>query len=252
MTEVIRLEGVFKRFGGIVVADDINLAIGQGEILGLIGPNGAGKTSLFNLISGVVPLDAGAIFLAGRRIDRMPLYRRARAGISRTWQHMRLFPTMTVLENLTVAPRVYGGENLLKVLLSPRAMQREQATLHERARSILRRLDLADTADKLVSGLPFGQQKLIGLARALMHGGECLLLDEPMAGVEGHAYETMQTVVRQEAAGGRAVCVVEHNISFIKDLCPRAVFMANGRIIQVGTVDELLGNSLLAELYFGV
>jgi len=252
MTEVIRLERVFKRFGGIVVADDINLAIGQGEILGLIGPNGAGKTSLFNLISGVVPLDAGAIFLAGQRIDSMPLYRRARAGISRTWQHMRLFHTMTVLENLTVAPRVYGGENLLKVLLSPRTMRREQAALHERAHSILRRLDLADTADKLVSGLPFGQQKLIGLARALMHGGECLLLDEPMAGVEGHAYETMQSVVREEAANGRAVCVVEHNISFIKDLCPRAVFMANGRIIQVGTVDELLGNSLLAELYFGV
>jgi branched-chain amino acid transport system ATP-binding protein len=252
MTEVIRLEGVHKRFGGIVVAQDINLTIGQGDILGLIGPNGAGKTSLFNLISGVVALDAGSIFLAGQRIDNMPLYRRARAGISRTWQHMRLFHTMTVMENLAVAPRSYRGESLLKVLLSPRAMRREQATLQERGQAILRRLGLADMADKLVGELPFGQQKLIGLARALMHGGECLLLDEPMAGVEGHAYETMQSVVREEAANGRAVCVVEHNISFIKDLCTSAVFMANGRIIQAGTVDELLGSSVLAELYFGV
>ncbi len=251
MTEVIRLEGVHKRFGGIVVADNINLSIAQGEILGLIGPNGAGKTSLFNLISGVVALDAGSIFLAGHRIDRMPLYRRARAGISRTWQHMRLFHTMTVLENLTVAPRIYRGENLLQVLLTPRATRREQVMLHERGRAILQRLELDATANKLVSELPFGQQKLIGLARALMHGGECLLLDEPMAGVEGHAYETMQNVVREEAAQGRAVCVVEHNISFIKDLCTRAVFMANGRIIQAGTVDELLGSSVLAELYFG-
>jgi ABC-type branched-subunit amino acid transport system ATPase component len=252
MTEVLRLEGVHKHFGGIVVADDISLTLGRGEVLGLIGPNGAGKTSLFNLISGVVALDAGSIFLAGRRIDTMPLYRRARAGISRTWQHMRLFHTMTVMENLTVAPRVYSGENLLKVLLAPRAMHREQSMVRESGRTILRRLELEDTADKLVSELPFGQQKLIGLARALMHGGECLLLDEPMAGVEGHAYETMQNVVREEAAAGRAVCVVEHNISFVKDLCTRAVFMANGRIIQVGTVDELLGNSLLTELYFGV
>jgi ABC-type branched-subunit amino acid transport system ATPase component len=252
MTEVIRLEGVHKRFGGIVVAENINLAIGQGDILGLIGPNGAGKTSLFNLISGVVSLDAGSIFLAGQRIDSMPLYRRARAGISRTWQHMRLFHTMTAMENLSVAPRVYGGESLLKVLLSPGAMRREQAALQERGRAILRRLGLADMADKLVSELPFGQQKLIGFARALMHGGECLLLDEPMAGVEGHAYETMQSVVREEAADGRAVCVVEHNISFIKDLCTSAVFMANGRIIQAGTVDELLASSVLAELYFGI
>jgi len=252
MTEVIRLVGVHKRFGGNVVAQDINLSIGQGDILGLIGPNGAGKTSLFNLISGVVSLDAGSIFLAGRRIDSMPLYRRARAGISRTWQHMRLFPTMTAMENLTVAPRVYGGENLLKVLLSPGAMRREQSALREQARAVLRRVGLVEMADKLVSELPFGQQKLIGLARALMHGGECLLLDEPMAGVEGHAYETMQSVVREEAASGRAVCVVEHNISFIKDLCTSAVFMANGRILQSGTVDELLGSSVLAELYFGV
>jgi ABC-type branched-subunit amino acid transport system ATPase component len=251
MTEVIRLESVHKRFGGVVVANDINLSLAKGEILGLIGPNGAGKTSLFNLISGVVPLDAGRIFLGGRRIDRMPLYRRARAGVSRTWQHMRLFHTMTTMENMLVAPRVCHGESLTKVLFSPGATSREQKDLQERARSLLRRLELDDAADKLVSELPFGQQKLIGLARALMHGGDCLLLDEPMAGVEGRAYETMQSVVREEATAGRAVCVVEHNISFIKDLCNRAVFMANGRIIQTGTVDELLGSSVLTELYFG-
>jgi branched-chain amino acid transport system ATP-binding protein len=251
MSEVIRLESLHKRFGGVVVANDINLTLRKGEILGLIGPNGAGKTSLFNLISGVVPLDAGRIFLGERRIDRMPLYQRARAGISRTWQHMRLFHTMTVMENMLVAPRVCNGESLARVLFLPAATRREQAQLQERAGGLLRRLELLDFAGKLVSELPFGQQKLIGLARALMHGGDCLLLDEPMAGVEGRAYETMQSVVREEAAAGRAVCVVEHNISFIKDLCTRAVFMANGRIVQAGTVDELLGSSILAELYFG-
>ena len=252
MTEVLRLESVHKRFGGVVVANDINLTLHQGEILGLIGPNGAGKTSLFNLVSGVVTLDAGRIFLGGRRIDKLPLYQRARAGISRTWQHMRLFHTMTVMENLLVAPRVCRGETLAKVLFAPGATRRDQQELRDRAATLLRRLELEDSAGKQVSELPFGQQKLIGLARALMHGGECLLLDEPMAGVEGRAYETMQNAVREEAAAGRAVCVVEHNISFIKDLCTRAIFMANGRIVQAGTVQELLDSPVLAELYFGV
>ena len=116
----------------------------------------------------------------------------------------------------------------------------------------LARMGLEQTASSLVVDLPFGQQKLIGLARTLMNDGELLLLDEPMAGVEGAAYETMQRVVRQEAEAGRAVCVVEHNVSFIRDLCSRAVFMAQGKILQDGTVEELISSSVLTELYFGV
>jgi ABC-type branched-subunit amino acid transport system ATPase component len=112
-------------------------------------------------------------------------------------------------------------------------------------------MGLAALANRPVTDLPFGQQKLIGLARALMNDGDCLLLDEPMAGVEGEAYEAMKTVVRQEAASGRAVCVVEHNVSFVKDLCTTAIFMANGRIIERGSVADLLASSTLAELYFG-
>jgi ABC-type branched-subunit amino acid transport system ATPase component len=122
---------------------------------------------------------------------------------------------------------------------------------HERALAILARMGLDGAAAKLPGELPFGQQKLVGLARTLMNDGELLLLDEPMAGVEGQAYATMKQVVRDEAAAGRAVCVVEHNVSFIRDLCTRAVFMFNGRIEQSGTVEELLANDELAELYFG-
>jgi ABC-type branched-subunit amino acid transport system ATPase component len=122
----------------------------------------------------------------------------------------------------------------------------------ERAMSILARMGLTQTAASMVTDLPFGQQKLIGLARTLMNDGPLLLLDEPMAGVEGAAYETMRTIVREEAAAGRAVCVVEHNVSFIRDLCSRAVFMANGRILQDGSVEELIASKALTELYFGV
>jgi branched-chain amino acid transport system ATP-binding protein len=251
VSAVVEIHGLSKRFGGIVVADDLELAMNRGEILGLIGPNGAGKTTLFNLISGVVTPDAGTILLNGEPIRNVKLFRRARMGVARTWQNMRLFSSMSVLDNLLVASRSYPGERVLQVLFSSRAVRRHEDEMRTRAHAILARMGLAALANRPVTDLPFGQQKLIGLARALMNDGNCLLLDEPMAGVEGEAYETMKTVVRQEAASGRAVCVVEHNVSFVKDLCTTAIFMANGRIMERGSVADLLASSTLAELYFG-
>jgi ABC-type branched-subunit amino acid transport system ATPase component len=252
VTAILRTEDLCKRFGGIVVSDSVNLSIDRGEILGLIGPNGAGKTSLFNLISGVLRPDSGAIFLNGVAIDTMALHRRARLGIARTWQNMLLFRTMTVLENLLIAPRSYPGESILRIAFARRTVREAERLARDRAMTILARMGLEQSAQRMVVALPFGQQKLIGLARTLMNDGPLLLLDEPMAGVEGAAYETMQRVVREEAASGRAVCVVEHNVSFIRDLCSRAVFMANGKILQDGTVDELIASKALTELYFGV
>ena len=252
MTEpILRLDDLCKAFGGIVVSDHVNLTIDAGEILGLIGPNGAGKTSLFNLVSGVVTPDSGNIYMQGRNVARLALHNRARAGVARTWQQMRLFRSMTVLENLLVGPRDYPGESLFGSLFGLASVRRTEAEARDRAMSILDRMGLTQTAQMIVVDLPFGQQKLIGLARSLMNDGRLLLLDEPMAGVEGSNYETMQRVVHDEAAAGRAVCVVEHNVSFIKDLCTTAVFMAQGKILQRGTVEELTRSKILTELYFG-
>lgn len=251
MTTLISLNEVCKSFGGIVVANNISIDIKRGEILGLIGPNGAGKTSLFNLISGVFPVDSGTISVAGQSLDGLPLYQRARLGVARTWQHMRLFSSMSVLENMLVAPRDYPGEQISRIIFCPKQVAAASEALHERAMTILGRMKLEAIAHANVNDITFGQQKLVGLARALMNDGDCLLLDEPMAGVEGPAYDTMKTIVREEAAAGRAVCVVEHNVSFIKDLCNSAVFMASGKILERGSVDTLLSSKTLAELYFG-
>lgn len=251
MSNLISLNDVCKSFGGIVAVDHISIDIQRGEILGLIGPNGAGKTSLFNLISGVYPADSGSISVSGQSLDGLSLHERARLGVARTWQHMRLFASMSVLENLVVAPRDYPGEKISNIIFKPKKTAAANHAMRERAMNILKRMHLETIAHSNVNDISFGQQKLVSLARALMNDGECLLLDEPMAGVEGTAYETMKTIVREEAASGRAVCVVEHNVSFIKDLCNSAVFMASGKILERGSVDSLLSSKTLADLYFG-
>jgi branched-chain amino acid transport system ATP-binding protein len=239
VSEVIRTQALCKRFGGVVVADRIDLTLNGGRIVGLVGPNGAGKTSLFNLISGAIPADSGSVMLNGAPISKLPMHARARLGISRSWQHNRLFPSLTVLDNLLLAERRHPHRT------------RELAATRERAMAQLEKVRMTDAAHRLPTELSYGKQKLIGLARVLMNDGNCLLLDEPMAGVEGPAYDSIKAIVRDEAAAGRAVCVVEHNISFIKDLCDLAVFMFAGRIVQTGTIDEMVRSPQLTELYFG-
>jgi len=249
VSEVIRTQALCKRFGGVVVADGIDLTLIGGQVVGLIGPNGAGKTSLFNLISGAIKADSGSILLNGAAISNLPMHHRARLGVSRSWQHNRLFPSLTVLDNLLLAQRPRQGGSLLGA--NPRSDAHEKSSTRERAMAQLEKVRMTAAAHRLPTDLSYGKQKLVSLARALMNDGDCLLLDEPMAGVEGPAYDSIKTVVRDEAASGRAICVVEHNISFIKDLCDQAVFMFAGRIIQTGTIDEMVRSPELTELYFG-
>jgi branched-chain amino acid transport system ATP-binding protein len=250
-TKGLEIKGLAKSFGGIVVAQDIDLVMRPGRILGLIGPNGAGKTSLFNLVSGVYPPDAGTIVLDGNPLDGLALHERARLGLARTWQHVRLFPSLSVLDNLIIGAREYPAESMVSLLFAPGKIRSAREAARVKALDILARIGLSDAGEKPIADLPYGQQKLIGVARALMNDGRCLLLDEPMAGVEGHAYEAMQKIVREVAAAGVAVCVVEHNIAFIRDLCDEAVFMFQGRILARGSIADLIANPELTELYFG-
>jgi branched-chain amino acid transport system ATP-binding protein len=247
----LEVRGLSKRFGGIVVADAIDLHVPPGRILGLIGPNGAGKTSFFNLAAGVVRPDAGRVVLDGRDVTGLAAYRRARLGLSRTWQNLRLFTSLTVLDNLLVGARRYPAERLAALLLQPRHVHHCEAAARRRAWHVLERMGLTGIAHHELGRLSFGQQKLVGVARALMNEPRCLLLDEPMAGVEGAAYRSIQQAVRALAEDGIAVCVVEHNVAFIRDLCDEGVFMFAGRVLARGSVASLIADSRLTELYFG-
>jgi branched-chain amino acid transport system ATP-binding protein len=251
MAEVLTVTGLNKRFGGIIVADAIDLSLVKGRVLGLIGPNGAGKTSFFNLVCGVVQPDSGMITLNGQSIGELPIRERARMGLARTWQNLRLFPSLSVLDNLMLGPRRYSADNLLDVMLRPGRVASAERETRERALSVLERTGLADIANSSIGDITFGQQKLVGVARALMNDATCLLLDEPMAGVEGQAYSLIQRVVRDIAASGVAICVVEHNVAFIRDLCDEGVFMFAGKVLARGDVEHLIADPLLTELYFG-
>ena len=251
MGTILEVAGLVRRFGGIVVADAIDFEIRTGEVVGLIGPNGAGKTTLFNLMTGFVAPDSGSISFQGRRIERLPPHRRAQLGIARTWQSPRLFPSLSIIDNLLIADRDYPGGSLYQSIFRRAQVAASGAAARRRAQALLERMGLAQRANSMSTRLSHGQQKLLGLARALMNDGTCLLLDEPMAGVEGRTLETMKSVIRAEATAGKAVCVIEHNVGFIRDLCDRAAFMFNGRIIAVDRVDRLLADKRLTSLYFG-
>jgi len=248
---MLKINGLSKSFGGIVVADQIDLVMRPGRILGLIGPNGAGKTSLFNLVSGLYAPTSGTVTLDGEPLDGLALHERARRGLARTWQHVRLFPSLSVIDNLIIGARHYPAESLLTLMVQPGKIRAAGKAARAKALDILARIGLPECADKSVGDLPYGQQKLVGVARALMNDARCLLLDEPMAGVEGQAYRAMQKVVREVAQADVAVCVVEHNVAFIRDLCDEAVFMFQGRILARGSIAELIANPELTELYFG-
>jgi branched-chain amino acid transport system ATP-binding protein len=251
MTAILSTAGLSRRFDGIVVADEIDFELRKGEVVGLIGPNGAGKTTLFNLLTGFVTPDDGEITLQGRRIERLSSNRRARLGIARTWQTPRLFASMSVMDNLLIADRAYPGGSLLQSMFRPGHVAAAGAAARRRAEELIDRIGLSSRSSSLATRLSYGQQKLVGLARALMNEGTCLLLDEPMAGVEARTHETTKALIRAEAASGKAICIVEHNVGFVRDICDRAAFMINGRIVSTGTVDDLLADKRLTALYFG-
>ena len=248
---VLEIRQLCKSFGGIVVADHIDLDLKAGSVLGLIGPNGAGKTSLFNLICGVVPPDSGSIKLDNLSMEGLPIHARARRGLARTWQTLRLFPSLSVIDNLMLGPRAYSADSLTDVFLRPSHVASHEREAHERAEHILERTGLIAIKDAPVQDITYGHQKLVGVARALMNEARCLLLDEPMAGVEGQTYALIQKVVRDLAESGVAICVVEHNVAFIKDLCDEGVFMFAGKVLARGSVDQLIADPHLTELYFG-
>ena len=249
MANVLDISGLQKRFGGIVVAENVTLSIAPRQVLGLIGPNGAGKTSLFNLIAGVVRADAGEIRLNGARIDRMAVHDRARTGLSRTWQHIRLFPSLTILENLLVAPRRSPDETPLGSVFPGTAEKRQE--IEARAVAQLEKVKMLDAADRFPSELSYGKQKLISIARALMNDGNCLLLTSRWLASKGQRMAPSRSWSAVRPKVGAASVLSSTTFRSFATFATARCSCSTGRIMARGTVEGLVRNPELTELYFG-
>jgi branched-chain amino acid transport system ATP-binding protein len=248
---MLAASGLTKSFGGLRAVDSVALQLGRGEIVGLVGPNGAGKTTLFNLLAGTLRSDSGTIRLAGQDITGLRPQKRLGKGLGRTFQIPRPFAEMTVLENVLVGAQGQAGENLFANFLARGKVRAHEQAAEEKARELIDFVTLARLADQPARVLSGGQRKLLELARILMADPAVLLLDEPAAGVNPALLETISERIAAINQRGVTVLVIEHNIQFVRDLCPRTAVMAAGRMIADGPTDASLGRKDVAEAYLG-
>jgi branched-chain amino acid transport system ATP-binding protein len=246
---ILELDCVSKRFGGVNVVEDLSFAVRRGSRVALIGPNGAGKTTVFNLISGVFPVDAGSIRLQGSEITRVPSRLRIRHGIARTFQNVRLMLHLSTLENVIVGQhsRFAGWRGVLHpVNLLPRNRWREEA------RAALADAGLADFANASVGTLPYGVQKRIEVVRTLMAKPALLLLDEPAAGLNPAETVALQLYLeRLSSKDGLTLLIVEHDMHFVGALCGDVVVLSFGRKIAEGSPEAIRQNPEVQEVYLG-
>ena len=252
MRTALKVDGLRKEFGGLVAVEDVSFEIGEGEFVGLIGPNGCGKSTIFNCISGLLDKTAGTVEVFGQDVSDKRPDEIQKLGLTRTFQHTRLWRQMTVIENLLVPPRKQFSPNPLQALLMPGSRPDEEERL-AKAYSVLDQLEVPHMAHNLTSDLSGGQSKLVDIGRSMMGDPQLLLLDEPVAGVAGplamKIFNNLRKVVDDT---GISVLIIEHNMDFIlRQGVDRIIVVKEGEILMQGTPDEVKGNREVIEAYLG-
>lgn len=249
---VLSTDGVKKTFGEIVAVDDCSFQIDRGSITGLIGPNGAGKSTMFDCISGFYEPDSGSIRFEEEDITGMPANEVARKGMVRTFQITRDLSEMTVMENMMLTPKNQTGESMWHAVLNRDTIERENASIIERAGELLRLFQLDHLKQEFAGNLSGGQRKLLEMARMLMLEPEVMLLDEPMAGVnptlENDIVERIIELNRDEEV---TFLIVEHDMELVMKLCDRVIVMENGNDLAAGTPEEIQADERVLEAYLG-
>lgn len=248
---ILSLKGVTKRFGGLVAVGDVSFDVHDGEILGVIGPNGAGKSTLFNLISGIDRLTAGSMVFRGDPLETLPQHRRSAIGISRTFQIVRMFNGLSVLQNVMIGRHIRLRESFFGVVANLRSVLRDETDTRQRAMELLDFVGLADRAHDRPNHLPHGQQRLIEVARALASDPTLILFDEPAAGLNPQEVENLDRIFRTLNGQGITLVVVEHDMPFVMGLCHRIVVLDHGAKIADGKPQEIRRDAAVIEAYLG-
>jgi ABC-type branched-subunit amino acid transport system ATPase component len=249
---VMSIRGLSKTFGGIQAVGDCTFDVPPRMITGLIGPNGAGKTTVFNLITGFLRPDAGSIRFKGEELLGLAPHRVERKGVARTFQHLRLWGTMTVLDNVLLGCRTPSGENVLSLFLRPGRVRAEEAGARQRATEALDFFGLAGRALDLAEDLAYPEQKLLSMARIFATDAEMLLLDEPTSGLDTDSLHRIVPMVRRLVEHGKTVLLIEHNMELISQLSDEVVFLHQGRVMARGKAETITRDPALTEIYFGV
>jgi branched-chain amino acid transport system ATP-binding protein len=250
-TQLLKISGVGKRFGGLQALSDVSLSIQGGQIYGLIGPNGAGKTTLFNVITGLYQPDGGEFELNGHPYSPSSPHEVARAGIARTFQNIRLFGDMTALENVMVGRHVRTHQGVIGAVLRHRAARDEEAAIQQRAFELLNFVGIAHLAGRTARHLSYGDQRRVEIARALATDPLLLALDEPAAGMNATEKESLRVLLLTIREQGTTILLIEHDVKLVMGLCDRLTVLDYGKVIAEGSPAEVQKHPAVIAAYLG-